>query len=197
MSFSIWALAISAMPLQGAHGQTAKLSTATSLDLLVPSNASFQDLDASSLNIRCDGAKYGFNPSLADCEGARSYIAPESTQFTFGDRHTGLPEGTFPLPYMMMGGRLEEAKETSIKSFPDDNLCISDKAECYFQVINIGDGATGSASLNQIRTAASALFLQCGSNDPSQGGIVTNIGKIRPHSSLSRKCYLGIVIYQA
>ena len=183
MSFSIWALALSAMPLQGTHGQTVKVSTATSLDLLVPSNASFQDLDAPSgrnLNVRCDGAKYGFNPSLADCEGARSYIAPESTQFTFGDRHTGLPEGTFPLPYMMMGGRLEEAKETSFISFTDDNLCISDKAECYFQIIKIGDGATGRASLNQIRTAASALFLQCGSNEPSQGGIVTNIGKIRP-----------------
>ncbi|KAF6223370.1 hypothetical protein HO133_000212 [Letharia lupina] len=105
-----WASAILATPLQGPDGQTIELSKApnlTTLDLLLPSNASIQDLNASSgngLDIRCDGARYGFNPSLSDCEGARSYIVPDSEQYVFGERHTGLPTSTFPLPYIIMGG---------------------------------------------------------------------------------------------
>ncbi|KAF6241482.1 hypothetical protein HO173_000192 [Letharia columbiana] len=155
-----WASAILATPLQGPDGQTIELSKApnlTTLDLLLPSNASIQDLNASSgngLDIRCDGARYGFNPSLSDCEGARSYIPPDSEQYVFGERHTGLPTSTFPLPYIIMG----------------------DKAECFFQAMLIGGSATARASLSQIRNAASALFLTCASNDPSQGGIVSNIG---------------------
>lgn len=105
-----WASAILATPLQGPDGQTIELSKAPNLttpDLLLPSNASIQDLNASSgngLDIRCDGARYGFNPSLSDCEGARSYIPPDSEQYVFGERHTGLPTSTFPLPYIIMGG---------------------------------------------------------------------------------------------
>lgn len=57
---------------------------------------------------------------------------------------------------------------------------MPDRAECFFQPINIGDGATARASLEQIRRAASALFLKCAASDPSQGGIVKNIGKNRP-----------------
>ena len=114
MTFPFWAWAT---PLQG---QTMDLSPAlnlTSLDLLFPPNATVQNLDASSgrgLDIRCDGATYGFNPSLSDCEIARSFIEPIQEQFVFGERHTGLPESTFPLPYMMMGGTLEEIGEGSI-----------------------------------------------------------------------------------
>ncbi|CAD6576714.1 MAG: hypothetical protein ASARMPRED_007840 [Alectoria sarmentosa] len=160
VSLISWASTILSTPLQGPDGQTIELSTAqnvTSLELLFPSNASIQDPNASSgrgLDIQCDGARYGFNPSLSDCEGARSYIQPVSEQFIFGERHTGLPSSTFALPYMIMG----------------------DKGECFFQPINIGDGATGRASLNQIRSAASALFLKCATSHPSQGGIVKNIG---------------------
>ena len=108
------ALTTLATPLQGTNGQTINLSTApnlTSLDLSSPSDAPIQTLNASTGNafdIRCDGATYGFNPSLSDCEGARSYIEPDSEQFNFGDRHTGLPESTFPLPYMIVGGTLEK-----------------------------------------------------------------------------------------
>ncbi len=179
---SFRASAVSATPLQSTDDQTIGLSTAlnlTGLDLLVPSNASTEDLDASnagSLRIHCDGETYGFNPSLADCEGARSYIPPESEQYTFGDRHTGLPEYVFPLPFMIMGGTLKKGEKTPTRSL-SDTLCIPDKAECFFQTINIGDGPTGRASLNQVRTAASALLLRCALNEPSQGGIVTRIGK--------------------
>ena len=114
VSLISWASTILSTPLQGPDGQTIELSTAqnvTSLELLFPSNASIQDPNASSgrgLDIQCDGARYGFNPSLSDCEGARSYIQPVSEQFIFGERHTGLPSSTFALPYMIMGGMVEE-----------------------------------------------------------------------------------------
>ena len=111
-----WALTILATPLQRTESQTIDLSTAPNLtnpDLSSPSNASMQDLNAPSGNgfdIRCDGATYGFNPSLSDCEQARSYITPDSDQYNIGDRHTGLPESAFPLSYMIMGGPLKEAE---------------------------------------------------------------------------------------
>ena len=116
MSFSTWFSAILAIPFQETHVQTMPLVTlpnTTSLDLLFPSNVSVEELNAPSargLNIRCDGGRYGFNPSLADCEGARSYIAPDLNKITFGERHTGLPDTTFPLPYMIMGGTSEEVE---------------------------------------------------------------------------------------
>ena len=113
MLFSLLALAIMAMPLHSTYGQATDLSTvlnSTSLDLLVPSEGDIQDLNA-LYDIRCDGARYGFNPSLSDCEGARSYIPPDSEQFNFGERHTGLPPDTFPLPYMIMGGTLRRGRE--------------------------------------------------------------------------------------
>ncbi|KAM0796759.1 hypothetical protein BDR22DRAFT_824859 [Usnea florida] len=158
--FSFLTLAILAKPSHSTNDQTIHLSSVlnlTSQDQLFPSNASIQDPNPSSgneLDIQCDGANYGYNPSISDCEGARSDIPPDSEQLIFGERHTGLPESTVSLPYILMG----------------------DKAECYFQPINIGDGATARASLYQIRNAASALFLKCASNNPSQGGIVKNIG---------------------
>ena len=114
ISVPFWAFTILATPLQGIDGQTINLSTAPnlmSLGLLSPSST--QDLNASTRNgfdIRCDGATYGFNPPLSDCESARSHIAPDSEQFNFGDRHTGLPESTFPLPYMIMGGTLSKVR---------------------------------------------------------------------------------------
>ena len=92
--------------LQAGNGQTLELSTPlnlTDLDLTVPFNTSTPNLNA--LDIQCDGSKYGFNPNLADCDGARSYIAPDSEQQVFGERHTGLPDNVFPLPYAIVGGK--------------------------------------------------------------------------------------------
>lgn len=54
---------------------------------------------------------------------------------------------------------------------------VLDKALCFFQPINIGDGDTARASFSQIRSAASALLLRCATNFPSQGGIIKNIGR--------------------
>ena len=104
-----WFSAILAIPFQETNVQTMALPTApnvTSLDLWFPSNVFVEKLNfpsARGLTIRCDGATYGFNPLLADCEGAQSFIAPDSKKITFGERHTGLPDTTFPLPYMIMG----------------------------------------------------------------------------------------------
>lgn len=184
MSFPFSILATLATPLQGIDGQATTLTTLnlTSVDPVLPLNASNQDPSASSvsgLDIQCNGAKYGFNPSLSDCENARLYITPDSEQIIFGQRHTGLPGSTFPLPYMIMGGTLKNAMMNSIQSL-SHNPCVSDRGVCFFQPIVIGDSPTGRATMSQIRSAASSLFLRCASSDPSQGGIVSNIGKTRP-----------------
>lgn len=50
-----------------------------------------------------------------------------------------------------------------------------DQAQCYFQpVLRVGE-RTGSASFNEIRTAAAALISQCGMG-ARQGGIASHIG---------------------
>lgn len=113
-------------------------------------NASAENL----FSIECNGALYGFNPSIADCQGAAQSIIPDSDQLIWGERHTGLPSGTFPLPFAVFG----------------------DRAECVIKPNILGSNPTARASLNQVRTAATALTLQCAAGDQSQGGIATNIG---------------------
>ena len=122
------------------------------------SNASISALNVSAenyFNVHCDGATYGYNPNILDCEEAVEYLIPDTTIWTFGQRHTGLPAETVPLPYRVMG----------------------DRGLCYFQTILVGDSTTGRASINMLRTAARSLILQCAAGGVSQGGIVTNIGK--------------------
>ena len=58
-----------------------------------------------AFTIECDGNRYGFNPNIADCEGAVQTIAPEWEPFVWGQRHTGLPPGTFTLPFAVFGGK--------------------------------------------------------------------------------------------
>lgn len=50
-----------------------------------------------------------------------------------------------------------------------------DKALCYFQPILQVGATVGTASFNEIRTAANALLTQCAKNQ-GQGGIATGIG---------------------
>ena len=124
----------------------------------IPSEDSASALNASAenaLNIRCDGETYGYNPNIVDCEAARGYISPDTTMFSFGERHTGLPGYTLPLPYRVMG----------------------DRGSCYFQAVLIGDHKTAEATLNMLRRAAAALVVQCATGGTSQGGIATQIGK--------------------
>ena len=56
------------------------------------------------LDIKCSGSHFGYSPSISDCESARRYITPDSEQYTWGQRHTGLEATVFPLPFRTMGG---------------------------------------------------------------------------------------------
>lgn len=58
-----------------------------------------------AFSIECNGALYGFNPSISDCEGAAQSINPDLNQLTWGERHTGLPADTFNLPFAIFGGK--------------------------------------------------------------------------------------------
>ena len=122
------------------------------------SNTSVPALNASAenrFNVHCDGATYGYNPNLIDCDQAVDYLIPDTTIWTFGQRHTGLPIEVVPLPYRVMG----------------------DRTLCYFQAILVGDSTTARASIDMIRRAAQSLVLKCATGGDSQGGIVTGIGK--------------------
>ena len=111
--------------------------------------------DPSNSIIRCDGETYGYNPNILDCEEAKEYLVPDEVIWTFGERHTGFPGVTIPLPYRIMG----------------------DHGLCYIQAVLIGDHKTAKANLNMLRRAAASLVVQCTTSAISQGGIATNIGK--------------------
>ena len=150
---------VSATPLESTEDSASKLSPAPNIvDPIFSSSASVPSLNASAenaLNIRCDGETYGFHPNIRDCEGAKEYLMPDTTVWTFGERHTGLSAGILPLPYRILG----------------------DKGLCYVQAVLIGDHTTGKATLSMLRRAATALVLQCATSLISQGGIATNIGR--------------------
>ena len=105
---SLWASIITAVPLDAGQNAASIASINSAPADLSQLNASTLGLNVSvggSFEVKCNGTTYGVNPSLSDCESAREYITPDSTQQTFGQRHTGLPDDTFPLPFRMMGGR--------------------------------------------------------------------------------------------
>ena len=55
----------------------------------------------------------------------------------------------------------------------------TDKGSCFFQTIIVDQNVkTARASLNQVRSAASALILRCAAGADSRGGIASNIGKL-------------------
>ena len=58
------------------------------------------------LDIMCSGEHFGLSPNVQDCHSARRQIRSDSTQRKWGQRHTGLSEPYFPLPYRVMGGEL-------------------------------------------------------------------------------------------
>ena len=147
---------VSALPAQ--DNASALLVTPNLVKPTVFSNASIPTLDASgenAFNVRCDGEMFGYNPNILDCESAKEYLLPDTKMWTFGERHTGLPADTVPLPYRIMG----------------------DRGLCYIQAVLIGGHTTAKATLNSLRGAAEALVVQCATSVISQGGIVTGIGK--------------------
>lgn len=149
---------VSTTPLQPTADSALKLSPLPNiLTQIFSSNASGSALEASgdnAINVRCDGETYGYNPNILDCEDATGYLVPDSNMWTFGERHTGLPENVLPLPLRFMG----------------------DRGLCYFQAVLIGDHTTAEATLSMLRRAATALVLQCAASVTSQGGIATQIG---------------------
>ena len=122
-----------------------------------PSNASIDTPGNDGFTIRCDGDTYGHNPNIRDCEQAKENLFPDSSIWTLGERNTGLPPSTIPLPYRVLG----------------------DRGLCYVQPVLIGDHKTAQASINMMRRAAAAIIVRCATASPSQGGIATNIGKCK------------------
>ncbi|CAD6587744.1 MAG: hypothetical protein ASARMPRED_003241 [Alectoria sarmentosa] len=155
-----------AKPLQAVDDQTVQ---ADPDDLRLPSQSSNLPLASnvtSSLvntsvsfdaSIRCDGDEYGFKPNVDDCTNALSRQLVGGEQIKFGQRGSISSEKFFPLPYRLMGKMLK------------------DEALCYLQPVLLNGAEFGSASLSQIRDAASDLVLRCASS-MEQGGIATNIG---------------------
>ena len=138
-------------PFQPVKDDTLELLANPNVTVL-PSNAS---LNTSRFRVVCDGETYGYNPNIRDCEQAKEDWAPDAKVWTLGERRTGLPPDTVPLPYRVIGPR----------------------GLCYIQPTLIGDHRTGKASINMIRRAAAAIILQCIATAGSQGGIATGIGK--------------------
>ena len=68
-------------------------------------------LDA-KMFVECDGSTYGFNLNLAACQEMKSFIAFESKQRNWGERHTPTFKKLlmFPLPYMLMDGKLPNVR---------------------------------------------------------------------------------------
>ena len=124
------------------------------------------------LDIACSGEHFGRNPSVSDCQSAWHHIAPDFTQATWGQRHSGLERTIFPLPFRMMGGEL-----TSSKGHNADNTRL-DRALCFFQTVILHQNVRlAHASLYQVKHAAERLILECATGSESSGGVASNIGQ--------------------
>ena len=106
------------------------------------------------IHIKCNGASYGFDLDITDCELAKAFVPANSEEIVWAERYTGPLKRYQPLPYRSMG----------------------EKAICYVET-SLTNGATSAkASTNQIRNAAAMIRHQCYSGGKLQGGIATNIG---------------------
>ena len=97
-----------ALHASNSEEQTVQLSP---LDQLMPANTRKDGIATNSnisntLQIQCDGEKFGFNPNVTDCQDARSFYKRSSQLFTYGERHSGHPTDVFPLPFRLSGGKL-------------------------------------------------------------------------------------------
>ena len=132
-----------------------------SLDLnsTVPSNRSVSlplNLTGSEdTHIQCDGASYGFDLDVFDCEEAKAYVPPGRDQVQWVERNTAWQKEHTPLPYRAMGS----------------------KATCYVQPVLVEGAASAKASANEVRNAAAMIRNRCFVGGKLQGGIATKIGK--------------------
>lgn len=107
---SLCAAAVLAKPLQIVDENIPSSSISNLIDAAFVSNSSTNTsiLNTPATNfmsITCDGDSYGFNPNIADCEGAAQMVAPSTEQLIWRDRVPGLPGDFFPLPFAVFGGK--------------------------------------------------------------------------------------------
>ena len=106
-------------------------------------------------HVQCDGAAYGFDLDVLDCEDAMAYVPPGRDQIQWLERDTTWKQKYVPLPYRAMGSN----------------------ATCYVQAV-LGEGAASAmASTNEVRNAAAMIRSKCYAGGKLQGGIATKIGK--------------------
>ena len=113
---SLCAGAILAKPLRTITNETSISSVSPDLIRAVfASNTSTSipalNTSAEDFLVDCDGALYGFNPNIADCERAAQSIIPDTDEIIWGERHSGLPEDFFPLPFAVFGGKSRRVLE--------------------------------------------------------------------------------------
>lgn len=105
-ALTFWDFA-SARAMPDIADQALQLSTLPDLSEFYPSNPSTSSPGLSTENgfhVECNGAHFGYNLNLGDCQNAESCLSPDSRQWNFAQRHTGMEDTTFPLPYRLMGG---------------------------------------------------------------------------------------------
>lgn len=85
---------LTALQQPGSHDNKVPLpsNTPQSLSYSNTSTSPVNIMVGSGFSVRCDGATYGYNPNILDCEDAKEYLDQDTKQWTFGERHTGLPE---------------------------------------------------------------------------------------------------------
>lgn len=85
---------VTALQQLGSH-ETAILLPSTTSQTHLSSNTSLSSVIVTALpglEVQCDGATYGYNPNIVDCEDAKEYLTPDTKEYTFGQRHTGLSD---------------------------------------------------------------------------------------------------------
>ena len=73
---------------------------------------------SANFQIQCDGALFGFNPNIADCERAAQSIIPDREQLLWGERHTSVAADFFPLPFAVFGGEYLTVTENLVPKTP-------------------------------------------------------------------------------
>ena len=136
------------------------LNSSLDLNSIMPSNEtvtlSLNLTGSEGTHIQCDGASYGFDLDVSDCEEAKKYVPFGRDQVQWVERDTTWKKEHVPLPYRVMGS----------------------KATCYVQPVLVEGAAFAKASTNQVRNAAAMIRNRCFAGGKLQGGIATKIGEI-------------------
>ena len=129
------------------------------LNSIFPSNGTvglpFNLTGSEDTHVQCDGASYGFDLDVLDCEDANTYVPPGRDQIQWLERNSTWQKESVPLPYRAMGSN----------------------ATCYIQAVLVEGAASAMASTNEVRNAAAMIRRKCYAGGKLQGGIATKIGK--------------------